>query len=238
MKFKFNNQTYLFKPRLFPFFSFLVALTLLLGLSYWQVKRLMWKTDLIQKRVTSFESEPVSLFELSNPENEEFKRIKIKGRLLNQFEFFMPALSKRGNNGFHILVPLEVNSNLTLIYDTGWVPLQKKEIEKRLDNINENEQDLVAVIRLPGRKGYFQPENDKKKNFWFFVEPKLMESTISKKLENKFYLEAYNNGPNGYPLGNQTRIYLRNNHLQYAITWLLISFGLIGVFFFANLKKK
>ena len=175
MNFKFNNQTYLFKPKLFPLFSFLVALTILLGFSYWQVKRLIWKTDLIEKRVTSFESEPVSFFELSNPENEEFKRIKIKGTLLNQFEFFMPALSKRGNNGFHILVPLEVNPNLTLIYDTGWVPLHKKEREKRLDNINESEQELVAVVRLPGRKGYFQPENDKKKNFWFFVEPKLME---------------------------------------------------------------
>ena len=238
MTFKFNNQTYTFKPRLIPLLSFLVALTILLGLSSWQVKRLIWKTKLIEQRVTSFESEPISLFELNNPENEEFKRIKVRGKLLNEFEFFMPALSKRGNNGFHILVPLEVNPKLTLIYDTGWVPLQKKERERRLDNINENEQDLVAVIRLPGRKGYFQPENDNKKNFWFFVEPKLMESTISIKLEDKFYLEAYNNGPNGYPLGNQTRIYLRNNHLQYAITWLLISFGLIGVFFFANLKKK
>ncbi|PDH56078.1 MAG: hypothetical protein CNE97_02260, partial [alpha proteobacterium MED-G10] len=122
----------------------------MLGLSYWQVKRLIWKTELIEQRVTSFESEPISLLDLNNPENEEFKRIKVRGKLLNEFEFFMPALSKRGNNGFHILVPLEVNSKLTLIYDTGWVPLQKKEREKRLDNINENEQDLVAVIRLPG----------------------------------------------------------------------------------------
>ena len=67
--------------------------------------------------------------------------------------------------------------------------ISDKERERRLDNINENEQDLVAVIRLPGRKGYFQPENDNKKNFWFFVEPKLMESTISKKLENNIKIK-------------------------------------------------
>ena len=65
-----------------------------------------------------------------------------------------------------------------------------------------------------------------------------MEQTISMQLEKKFYLEAFDNGPNGYPLGNQTRIYLRNNHLQYAITWFLISISLIGVFFFANIRKK
>ena len=65
-----------------------------------------------------------------------------------------------------------------------------------------------------------------------------MEETISMKLENKFYLEATDNGPNGYPLGNQTRIYLRNNHLQYAITWFLIALSLIGVFIFASIRKK
>ena len=57
------------------------------------------------------------------------------------------------------------------------------------------------------------------------------------KLENNYYLEAFENGPNGFPLGNQTRIYLRNNHLQYALTWLMIAMGLIGVFFFASIKK-
>ena len=94
-----------------------------------------------------------------------------------------------------------------------------------------------AVIRIPGRKGYFQPDNDPKGNFWFFIQPKLMEKTLEIKLEKNFYLEAVNNGPNGFPLGNQTRIYLRNNHLQYAITWFLIALGLVGVFFFANIKK-
>ena len=69
------------------------------------------------------------------------------------------------------------------------------------------------------------------KIFGFLLSLELMEQTISKNLEKKFYLEALDNGPNGLPLGNQTRIYLRNNHLQYAITWFLIALSLIGVFF-------
>ena len=60
---------------------------------------------------------------------------------------------------------------------------------------------------------------------------------ISYFFENEYYLEATKNGPNGFPLGNQTRIYLRNNHLQYALTWFMIACGLVGVFFFANIKK-
>ncbi len=150
---------------------------------------------------------------------------------------YMPALSKRGNNGFHILVPLKTTSGKLIIYDTGWIPLKIKEKEKRLLNISKNSQTFEAVIRTSGRKGYFQPDNDTDTNTWFFVEPELMSEYLKLNFENEYYLEAVKNGPNGFPLGNQTRIYLRNNHLQYALTWLMIACGLVGVFFFANIKK-
>ena len=237
MIFTYKKKKYSFKPRLVPLVSFLLALLILLSLAFWQVKRLVWKTNLIEQRITSFEADPKNLVDIKKPYENEFKKVFIEGKLLNQFEFFMPALSKNGNNGFHIIVPMQVDKK-TILFDTGWIPLNKREKNKRLENIVYSKKKFTAVIRLPGRKGYFQPDNDSIKNFWFFVEPELMEQTISMQLEKKFYLEAFDNGPNGYPLGNQTRIYLRNNHLQYAITWFLISISLIGVFFFANIRKK
>ena len=238
MNFTFNKKNYTFKPNFVPLVSFVIALLILLSLSLWQVKRLVWKTNLIEQRVSNFEGEPKNLFDIKKPNENEFKKVFIEGKLLNNLEFFMPARSKNGNNGFHIIVPMEVEKKKLILFDTGWVPLAKKEKNKRLNNLIKEKKIFTAVIRLPGRKGYFQPDNDNIKNFWFFVEPKLMEETISMKLENRFYLEAVDNGPNGYPLGNQTRIYLRNNHLQYAITWFLIALSLIGVFIFASIRKK
>jgi surfeit locus 1 family protein len=238
MNFTFNKKNYTFKPKFVPLVSFVIALLILLSLSLWQVKRLVWKTNLIEQRVSNFEGKPKNLFDIKKPNENEFKKVFIEGQLLNNLEFFMPALSKNGNNGFHIIVPMEVEKKKLILFDTGWVPLAKKEKNKRLNNLIKEKKIFTAVIRLPGRKGYFQPDNDNIKNFWFFVEPKLMEETISMKLENRFYLEAVDNGPNGYPLGNQTRIYLRNNHLQYAITWFLIALSLIGVFIFASIRKK
>ena len=237
MKFNFNSNSYSFKPRLFPLFAFIVALSILLGLSGWQIKRLNWKTDLISQRINSFESDPISFINLNQPEKNEFRKVFVEGQLLNEFEMYMPALSKRGNNGFHILVPLKTTSGKLIIYDTGWIPLKIKEKEKRLLNISKNSQTFEAVIRTSGRKGYFQPDNDTDTNTWFFVEPELMSEYLKLNFENEYYLEAVKNGPNGFPLGNQTRIYLRNNHLQYALTWLMIACGLVGVFFFANIKK-
>ena len=237
MQFKFNSNKYSVKPKPFPLFVFVVSLSILIALSSWQFKRLNWKNALIEERITNFEQDPVNFNSLKNPEENEFRKIIVDGELLNEFEMFMPALSKRGNNGFHILVPLKITDGRFIIYDTGWIPLAKKDKEKRNNNIANGKKQFEAVIRTSGRKGYFQPENDIKSNTWFFVETQLMSKYTGKDFQKNYYLEAFNNGPNGFPLGNQTRIYLRNNHLQYALTWMMIAFGLIGVFFFANLKK-
>tara|TARA_B100000963_G_C22588047_1_gene654117 strand:- start:692 stop:1411 length:720 start_codon:yes stop_codon:yes gene_type:complete len=234
---KFKSNKFSFKPKPFPLFAFTCALSILIALSTWQFKRLNWKKDLITQRIESFELEPIPFEEVGMPERNEFRKVIITGELLNKYEMFMPALSKRGNNGFHILVPLKTENGKNIIYDTGWIPLKIKDKQKRLKNIVTGLNQFEAVIRTSGRKGYFQPENDITKNTWFFVEPEVMSDYTKIKLESNYYLEAFNNGPSGFPLGNQTRIYLRNNHLQYAITWMLIACGLIAVFLVANVKK-
>ena len=245
MIFKYNNSSYFINFKLFPTVCFCIALLILLSLSTWQFKRLVWKTGLIETRISMFEGQPKNLIKLDDPTNSEFQKVFVRGKLINDYEFFMPALSKNGNNGYHILVPIQIKKDYHIIYDTGWIPLHKREKNKRENNINNSdteisnnsEQEFSAVVRIPGRKGYFQPDNDSKKNFWFFVDPVHMSENINLNIEKRFYLEAVENGPGGYPIGNQTRIYLRNNHLQYALTWLFMTFGMIGVFFFASVRK-
>ncbi len=238
MQFKFNKKKYIVtRPNIIPLVGFIFALTTLLSLSAWQFKRLEWKTGLINERVSRFESKTTSLESIEMPSEFEFQRVKVTGVLLNEYELFMPALSKNGNNGYHILTILKSSNLGNIIYDTGWIPLKKREKNERINNLMSGEKEFEAVIRIPGRKGRFQPDNDVTGNFWFFVDPIQIQNFTKLKLEGTFYLESVNNGPNGYPLGNQTRIYIRNNHLQYALTWLMIAMGLIGVFFAANIKR-
>ena len=227
-----------FKPKLIPTVSTIIALGILISLGVWQLKRLVWKENLIQIRVDRFEGKSIPLNLIDKPFENEFRKVTVEGKLKNNIELFMPALSKNGNNGFHILTLIELENKKYIIYDTGWVPNFAKSREKRLNHFDNKFSEKVAVIRLPGRKGKYQPENDQKKNFWFFVEPRKISNVIGLDVEQKYYLEALNNGPNGFPLGNQTRIYIRNNHLQYAITWFLIALGLIGVYLAASINKK
>ncbi len=237
MIFKFNDERYEFRPRLVSTLASLIAFLILLSLSGWQIYRLQWKANLINQRIAAYESKSLNLFDIKYPENNEFQRVFLEGKLLNDHEMYMPALSKNGNNGFHIIVPLRSNSGKIFIFDSGWIPLRLKEKVNRKNHLDLSEGITQAIIRLPGKKGRFQPDNEIENNFWFFIEPDLMSKYTGIELEKNFYLEAFENGPNGFPLGNQTRIYIRNNHLQYAITWFLIACGLVGVYIAASVKK-
>ena len=236
MKFIFRNTTYIFKPKIIPIIATILGLAILLSLSGWQLKRLSWKKNLIETRIDRYEKSSKELNELKDLSKSEFYKVNVVGSFLNNKEMFMPALSKNGNNGFHILVPIKLLDGKTIIYDTGWVPTHKKEQATRTKNLDENISIKESVIRLPGRKGKYQPDNELENNFWFFVDTEEMSKYLNLNVEKEFYLEAANDGPEGYPLGGQTRIYIRNNHLQYAITWFLIACTLLGVFLAASIK--
>ena len=155
MNFTFNKKNYTFKPKFVPLVSFVIALLILLSLSLWQVKRLVWKTNLIEQRVSNFEGEPKNLFDIKKPDENEFKKVFIEGQLLNNFEFFMPALSKNGNNGFHIIVPMEVEKKKFILFDTGWVPLAKKEKNKTLNNLIKEKKNIYCSYQITRKKRLF-----------------------------------------------------------------------------------
>ena len=67
----------------------------------------------------------------------------------------MPALSKNGNNGFHIIVPLQVEKQKLILFDTGWVPLRKKEKNTRLNHLIKEKKNLLQLLDYQAGKDIF-----------------------------------------------------------------------------------
>ena len=116
--------------------------------------------------------------------------------------------------------------------------------EEALNAFEKKKYDLglfdIKMPRMTGNELLMKirsSKNDELKNIWFYVEPSKMEKFTGLNLEKDYYLQTTKSGTNGIPKANQTKVYLRNNHLGYAITWLMIAFGLVGVFFFANVQE-
>ena len=75
MIFKFKNKEYVFQTKVIPLIAFVVALSILLGLSFWQLKRLKWKSNLIDIRVSMYEGEVKPLKAIDEPrKNQNFKK--------------------------------------------------------------------------------------------------------------------------------------------------------------------
>ena len=79
MTFKFKNKEYIFQTKAVPLIAFVVALSILLGFSLWQFKRLKWKNELIDIRVSMYEGEVKTLKGISEPAESEFQNISVKG---------------------------------------------------------------------------------------------------------------------------------------------------------------
>jgi surfeit locus 1 family protein len=218
----------LFWPSVWAALGFL----LLLGLGFWQLERLGWKEALIAQRTSALDAEPVAPPEnLEDARALEFHPIHVSGHFLNDDEMPVSAISKRGEAGFHILTPFQLENGETLLIDRGFVPVSFKSPETRQAGLIEGETTVTGLLRVPSPPGPFVPANDPARNTWFSVDIPAMAKAQGIENALPFYLDADAAPvPGGYPVGAQTEIDLPNNHLQYAVTWFALAAGLVGVY--------
>jgi surfeit locus 1 family protein len=84
--------------------------------------------------------------------------------------------------------------------------------------------DLIGALRWPEPRGWFVPNDDPARNLWFARDPLAMARAKGWGNVAPFYLELESStGP--LPRAGRLTPTLRNEHLQYALTW----YGLAAV---------
>jgi surfeit locus 1 family protein len=222
-----------FRPRFWPTVTTALMLVALLGLGTWQVQRYGWKSELIDKlqaRSTAAAIElsaaPAALEEI------EFQRVLVTGTFLHEHEFFLLGRSLRGSPGLHVLTPLRrADGKGWALIDRGWIPFERRAPETRAAGQVEGEVAVEGIVRLAKGPGTFTPENDPKGNNWYFVEPDAMARAAGLgSLPGYYVLSGGKGSPGGYPVPRQWRLDVRNNHVEYAITWYLMAVVLIVIY--------
>ncbi len=230
---------YVFQPPLGFTLAVVVGLVVTIGLGIWQLERLSWKEQLIAERQVAFEHSAVPLMMVENPSSEPYRRVRLNGTFRHDREMYRGALSPRGNPGYHVLTPLETEDGAVLLINRGWIPLELKDPASRLDGQIEGVVDIEAVIRRDGRPGPLVPDNRPEEKFWFYIDLAAMSRYAGTDDLGNFYLDAGPQAnPGGFPIGGQTKIYLPNDHFQYALTWFALALGLIGVFVVYSTRKE
>ncbi|HEY7610106.1 MAG TPA: SURF1 family protein [Alphaproteobacteria bacterium] len=217
------------RPLLWPTLMTLPAVLGALALGTWQVQRLEWKTALIAERQARREEPALAgLPAAFDPAQHEFRKVRVEGRFLHGKELYLAARSLRGNPGYQVITPLALAGGGAVLVNRGWIPLERKAPETRKPGEVEGTVAVEGYLRVPPGQGWFVPDNEPAKNFWFYVDIPAMAKHAGLADVKPYVLEAGPaENPGGYPIGGITQFDLPNDHLQYAITWYAMA--IIGI---------
>jgi len=211
-----------------------IAVTSALGV--WQVERLAWKRDLIDRIEQRLAAAPVSLDEAlgraAAGENIEYLRVRLAGRYVAGGDLHLYSIGREGA-GYEILTPMRIAPDMAVIVNRGFVPAD----EVGRIGMPEAERSLVALARGPGERSWFTPENDTARNLWFWRDvPGMIAHLRTGALDGgslvvpPFVFAAEPDGNPGWPRAGATRLEIPNNHLQYAFTWFAFAIIQAAVF--------
>jgi surfeit locus 1 family protein len=205
------------------------GLVVLLGLGTWQLERKAWKENLIEALATRLKSEPVEL-----PRPEEWPRLApghaefTRVRLSATFQKSGDALVYTGGSalrddvkgvGYFVFSPARLANGRTIVVNRGFAP-------DRNYPQAEGTQEIVGALRWPEASSLFVSDRDSAGTTWFVRDHRAMARDKGWGEVAPFYIEQeVPVPPGGVPHPSKLNVRLRNDHLQYAITW----FSLAGV---------
>jgi surfeit locus 1 family protein len=213
----------------------IIAVGTLLALSGWQIKRLWWKQELIATIQQYQFSKPLAVL----PEDTKvlkkmgFQRVILKGEFLHDDEAHLMPRYYNSALGYHILTPFKLIDGRVALVNRGWVGKDAKGDSTRNDL--QGEQTIISMVRTDNDRNYFTPKHEPMKNLWFWRDLQAIEESRGYDLiPVNFDLLYDKKSVKDYPIPSDGLVQLRNDHFGYAITWLLIAFSGVCVFFYRH----
>lgn len=193
-----------------------------IGLGTWQVQRLFWKLDLIERVDARVHAPAVAApapdVEIE-PANDEYRRVTAIGRLLNDRETLVQAVTELGP-GFWVLTPLETVDWGTILINRGFVPATKRAPSTRVEAQFSQSVTVTGLLRLSEPEGGFLRHNDPAADRWYSRDVEAIATARGLTNTPPYFIDAdATPNPGGYPVGGLTIVKFRNSHLVYALTW-------------------
>jgi surfeit locus 1 family protein len=206
---------------LFIFFIFIV-----LSLGTWQVFRLNSKSQLISDLENNLKRNSI---DFNVDIDKEYTKVLLKKKNLKS-KIFLYHLNK-GEIGFKVIVPYEVNSSLLVLVDKGWI---RKDKINSIKNSLLNDDIIEGYTKKIREKKLFTPKNNIKEDFLYSVEIDNLKKSLNKNIYPLLIIQTSKTKKDIIP--NDSHVGLSNNHLQYAITWY--GLALFAIIFFLYYRKK
>ncbi|MFC7691498.1 SURF1 family protein [Paeniroseomonas aquatica] len=146
-----------------PVLASLPVLAALLWLGTWQVQRLHWKTDMLDRIAAAEAGPPLPLAGSAAP----YTKVVATGRLDHAREALLGVEVRGTALGGHLVTPLLRDGAPPLLVDRGWVPLTR---DRGLDR-PEGEVAITGYIRAADTRDWNSPKDDTAGRRFYVFDP-------------------------------------------------------------------
>jgi surfeit locus 1 family protein len=219
----------------------LICVGILCSLGVWQLHRKVWKENLIAAMTTRLNAPPEPLPPPSQwgaltQDKDEFRRVSFSAQFLpGQLALvYTPGSALRSDikgPGYFVFAPAQLPDGSVIVVDRGFGPVDRKDVLTQPGTTPDQAIQIVGVLRWPEERSLFTPATESKFNVWFLRDPASMSAQGHWNAAAPFYVDQEAPVPRGgLPKPGKLEVHLRDDHLQYAITWFGLAAGLIGVY--------
>ena len=227
----------------------LAMVAVFIGLGAWQLQRRVEKHALIAALTERLAAEPASLPAQSEwakltAEKDEFRRVHFKATygaapdamVYSSGSTIRDDVSGPGTWAF---VPARLESGEIVAVNAGFVQntMQDRAQQDRAVTrlVTGAAADLIGYIRFPESAGLLTPSANVEKRLWFARDLPAMAQAHGwgngGKTVAPFYIDLEEPvPPSGIPKPGPLHVHLKDDHLQYAITWFALAGAVVIAF--------
>lgn len=219
------------------------------ALGTWQVYRLDYKLDLIERVESRIHAAPVDApaaadWPTVGRETHEYLNVKVQGEFLPQYTTRVQATTLLGA-GHWVLTPLRQATGDIVWINRGYIPVNG--VDPMTAENTQGQFEVRGLLRISETGGSFLRKNDPAGNRWYSRDIEALSQYHKLHAVAPYFIDAgtpRNLGeeitgftPKAYPVDGLTVIKFHNSHLVYTLTWYALALMVAGITVWLNRKS-
>ncbi|MGI4775934.1 MAG: SURF1 family protein [Janthinobacterium lividum] len=222
------------RAELLPTITTTLGVIILAALGLWQLYRLQEKNLFIASITENLGKPPIEY----NPDSKKpYNKVSLEGNFLPEnIYLYGRRLISLERDGYYLLTPFKTNSGEIILVARGWLGAKYKS----QNPIASGELRKITGVILPlEKKKIFIPNNDLKNNVWFTLDREDANKFLKAQVENYYLLQIEQSDINYVKnVDINSLVMIKNDHLEYALTWFGLAISLIIIFIIYCKKKS
>jgi surfeit locus 1 family protein len=218
-----------------------IAFAALIALGTWQLERKAWKEALIATLSQRLAAPPGALpapatWPALKRDDAEYRRVAFMAAFDDDKEALVYAAASAfrpdvSGPGYWVFTPARLADGSVVMVNRGFVPQDRADPATRAGGRLAGPVAIAGTLRWPDARSWFTPADDPAHNLWFLRDPAAIAAAKGLKDVAPFYVEQETPAPpGGLPQPGKLEVRLRNEHLQYVVTWYGLALVLAVIF--------